>query len=178
MITVTGQGVTEGERQLWHTPLESGLGYSLQKSTLLFHTHPSYQVTPSSLFPVWPYVQIPFSIGQEFHEYIQWTMITPPLLSPSSSSEIPQHASPQLNVVLRTSNIHAQLQSISFIPPTMCVHRGGWVFIYVFRCECTCVFMSVRPEDNFLLGWDFLGKLVGWSVTLMDLPVSTSPPLR
>lgn len=88
-------------RVVWDIPM--------QKSTLLFHTHPSYQATPSSLFPVWPYFQIPFSTGQEFHEYIQWTMITQPLLSPSSSSEIPQHASPQLNVVLKTSNIHGQL---------------------------------------------------------------------
>lgn len=52
-------------------------------------------------------------------------------------------------------------------------------------CSYMCVGVSAqvcpwvwRPEDNFSLGWNFAGELVGWSVNLMDLPVSASPPLR
>lgn len=57
-----------------------------------------------------------------------------------------------------------------------CVRIGvGGCSYMCLGIECTCVFMSVRPEDSFLVGWDFPDKLVGWSVTLMDLPIPTSP---
>lgn len=81
----------------------------MQKSTLSFYTPPSYQATPSSLSPVWPYFQIPFQLVENFRHIYNKLWSHHPLLSPSSSSGIPHHTSPQLNVVLKNSNIHAQL---------------------------------------------------------------------